>query len=605
MSKCEAKKRKIDTEQRQFNDEWTRLYFMDMFNGKSVCLICRESLSVMKEYNCRRHYETKHAAAYNQLQGELRKQKIDHLKKNLSAEQSFFTMKFQEPKSFTRASCKVAHLIARSSRPFSDGDFIKECLESICTEICPENARLFSKIPLSRMTIQRRVEDLAKDITEQLLDRLASCTYFSVALDESTDITDTAQLLVYVRAVNSNFEVTQELAGLASLHGRTTGLDIFNGMKSVLERFNIQWSKMRSMTTDGAPSMVGKEIGLAGQMKSFLKGIGLQDDAVDMFHCIIHQEALCSRVMKFDNVMKYVVNAVNFIRSKGLNHRQFKSFLEESQADYQDIPYHTAVRWLSRGKVLKRFVELRSEICTFLNEKGKETVVFDDKTWLSDLAFLTDITGHLNTVNQRLQGKDNFIFDMFQELQALQLKLQLFQSHLLSGNLVHFQTCLLFQREYHCDFSGYHKCCETLQTEFNNQFQDFRKKKDLFNFMCNPFCSTVKDIPAEYQLEVIDLQCSSELKVAFKESSITTFFRNLCPNKFGKIRDLALQLLSMFGSTYLCEQTFSIMNLNKNKLRSNLTDSNLVNILKIATTELEPDFDKVVKKIQSQQLHCN
>ena len=106
------------------------------------------------------------------------------------------------------------------------------------------------------MTIQRRVEDLAKDVTEQLHDRLASYTYFSVALDESTDNTDIAQLLVYVRAVNNNFEVTQELAGLASLHGRTTGLHIFNGMKSVLEGLNVQWSKMSSITTDGAPSMV-------------------------------------------------------------------------------------------------------------------------------------------------------------------------------------------------------------------------------------------------------------------------------------------------------------------------------------------------------------
>lgn len=307
--------------------------------------------------------------------------------------------------------------------------------------------------------------------------------------------------------------------------------------------------------------------------------------------------------MKFDNIMKYVFNAVNFIRSRGLNHRQFKSFLEESQADYQDVPYHTDVRWLSRGKVLKRFVELRSEICTFLNDKGKETAVFDDKTWLSDLAFLTDITGHLNTVNQHLQGKDHFIFNMFQDLQGLQLKFQLFQSHLESGNLVHFPTCLLFQREYQCDFSRYHEYCQTLQAEFKIRFQDFREKKDLFNFMSNPFSCTVQDIPAEYQLEVIDLQCSSELKLAFKEENILTFFKSLCPNKFGKIKDLALQLFSMFGSTYLCEQTFSIMNLNKNKLRSNLTDSNLTNILKIATTELEPDIDKVVKNIQSQQSH--
>src|SRR5688572_3410221 len=106
---------------------------------------------------------------------------------------------------------------------------------------------------------------------------------------------------------------------------------------------------------------------------------------------------------------------------------------------------------------------------------------------------------------------------MFQELQAFQLKLQLFQSHLQSGNLIHFETCILFQREYQCNFSGYHESCETLKKEFNNRFQDFKEKKDLFNFMRDPFSCTVEAIPDEYQLDVIDLQCSAKLKMAFKE----------------------------------------------------------------------------------------
>ena len=88
--------------------------------------------------------------------------------------------------------------------------------------------------------------------------------------------------------------------------------------------------------------------------------------------------------------------------------------------------------------------------------------------------------------------------------------------------------------------------------------------------MRDPFSCTVEAIPDEYQLEVIDLRFSAELKVAFKENNILTFFSNLCPDKYGKIKDLALKLFLLFGSTYLCEQTFSIINLNKNKLRSNL-----------------------------------
>ena len=84
-------------------------------------------------------------------------------------------------------------------------------IQSICTNLCQEKSNLFNKVPLSRMTIRRLVEDLAKDANEP--DRLAGCTDCSIALDESTETTytDTGQFLVYVRSVNSNFEISQEL----------------------------------------------------------------------------------------------------------------------------------------------------------------------------------------------------------------------------------------------------------------------------------------------------------------------------------------------------------------------------------------------------------
>ncbi|XP_076811922.1 uncharacterized protein LOC143458902 [Clavelina lepadiformis] len=54
-----------------------------------------------------------------------------------------------------------------------------------------------------------------------------------------------------------------------------------------------------------------------------------------------------------------------------------------------------------------------------------------------------------------------------------------------------------------------------------------------------------------------------------------TFCRNPCiaslnKSKFANLRKMAMNLLVLFGSTYICEQTFSTMNINKTKLRSNL-----------------------------------
>lgn len=71
------------------------------------------------------------------------------------------------------------------------------------------------------------------------------------------------------------------------------------------------------------------------------------------YHCIRHQEALDAQTLGMKHVMDMAVKSVNFLKSRGLNHRQFKTFLEQSEADFGDVIYLTAVRWLSRGATLR------------------------------------------------------------------------------------------------------------------------------------------------------------------------------------------------------------------------------------------------------------
>ena len=55
-----------------------------------------------------------------------------------------------------------------------------------------------------------------------------------------------------------------------------------------------------------------------------------------------------------------------------------------------------------------------------------------------------------------------------------------------------------------------------------------------------------------------------------------------------------MKYLVIFSSTYICEQTFSLMTLNKSPTRSRLNDLHLEAVLTMATTSLEPDINKII-----------
>jgi len=69
--------------------------------------------------------------------------------------------------------------------------------------------------------------------------------------------------------------------------------------------------------------------------------------------------------------------------------------------------------------------------------------------------------------------------------------------------------------------------------------------------------------------------------------------------KFSNIRQMAQKMLVLFGSTYVCEQTFSVMNINKTRHRAQLTDEHLSAVLRIAKTKMAPNLDALAKRVTS------
>lgn len=598
-----SKKRTIREECRVFNERWTNDYFCVLHKDKAICLICHEGISSLKEYNVRRHYESRHSN-YSSLEGEARNNRVTSLTKSLTQQQNFFKRRCDENVSLVSASYHVAKYIAESGRPFSDGEFVKTCMMKVIEEICPDKTACVGNVSLSRATITRRIDDMGEELHNILIEKGKDFRYFSLALDESNDIADTAQVLIFIRGIDSNFEITEELCALQSMKGTTTAENIFMMVSESLSKLNLSWNKIRSVTTDGARNMVGSKSGVVARIKE--KILEVDAEPLMQFHCIIHQQALCSKILRFENVMSVVVSCVNFIRHHGLQHRQFQSFLSEIEAEYGDVLYHAEVRWLSRGKVLKRFFALRQEIDIFLTEKGKCQEVFSDPEWIWDLAFLCDITEHLNVLNLRMQGKGKLVSEMYGEVRSFEGKIKMFVKQISDGNFTHFPCCkeLSFSKDCKSQMSveRYSEGLKLLQNEFKTRFTDFQKYEQEIRMFQNPFEVVPDDSGEMYQMELHDLQANYSLRDSYKENSKLVFYASL-PDTFVNLKKFAAGMFTVFGSTYICEQTFSRMNIIKSKLRSRLTDEHLHKVLRLCVTNIDVDVNALSTKMQAQKSH--
>lgn len=132
-----------------------------------------------------------------------------------------------------------------------------------------------------------RVEILAADVYETLLGDLMKADTMSIAADESTDKTDTAQLCIYVRFFFYSKCFREELLCLLPLEGHTTGDIVFGKISAFFKDNGLDMTRVCMLVTDGAPSMTGKVNGLAARWSAVAPQL-------ISLHCIVHQAMLCA-----------------------------------------------------------------------------------------------------------------------------------------------------------------------------------------------------------------------------------------------------------------------------------------------------------------------
>uniref|UniRef100_A0A3Q3NFP3 HAT C-terminal dimerisation domain-containing protein n=1 Tax=Labrus bergylta TaxID=56723 RepID=A0A3Q3NFP3_9LABR len=493
---------KIENEKRRFNPAWTDKYLFILppnASAKPMCLLCNECLA-----KTHRTFQIHFPEGSQE-----RAAKVQSLIASYNRSCTTMVQSCTAQERATAASLRVSWILAKKKRPFTDSETVKDCMLAVVDEVINDVkiktsvTSAIKNVPLSDTSNICRVEILATDVFETLLEELKKADVMSIAVDESTDRTDTAQLCIYVRFSDGKC-FREELLGLLPLQGHTTGEIVFGKISAFLKNNGLDMERVCMLVTDGAPSMAGKVNGLA-----------------------------------LKTTMNSVMATINLIRStSSLQHRLFCKLLSNMSTEHHDLLWHNDVRWLSKGKALERFC------------------------------------------------RDKTVTDLLEQMHAFQVKLDFFTTDLNTGRMLHFPTlCKRISSSAQITFVMTDFIVR-LKENFAGRLDGLALPTEVMGFVRDPFTvATEGDLSTR----------AKEVVPSIDEGEFIS-----CRHAFPNVKKVAIIVLSMFGSTYTCESSFSHMNSIKSSSRCSLTDNTLHQCLRIALTSYEP---KVTALVQKEKFH--
>ena len=601
----EHAEKNIMIKKRKYSDDFLQYGFTSIVTAgieKPQCVICNEVLSAesMKPNKLKRHFDSKHPS-FAGKDTEYFRSKADGVRK---ARLDTGGKYHQQNVAAVEASYLVALRIARAMKPHTIAEdlLLPAAKDIVRVMIGPEFVKKLSAISLSNDTVRRRIDDMSADIIDQVIQEIKSAPLpiFSIQLDESTDVANCSQLLVYARYINEG-DFKDEFLFCKPLETTTTARDVFDTVGSFLKDHKISWEKVCGVCTDGAPAMLGCRSG-------FQRLVLNESPKVIGTHCMIHRQVLATKTLpqEFQEVMKSVVSSVNIVNAIALNSGLFSKLCNEMDASNDVLLFHTEVRWLSRGKVLKRVFDLRDELKMFFNQKSKPQfeALFSDKNELQKIAYLVDIFAILNELNLSLQGPNATCLDLSEKIRSFEMKLQLWQKKLDDNKMYMLPTLSAFFEENDIEPDKRSKMIisvkehlHMLADEISSYFPNLPNTP--FALARSPFTVKVDDIPETAQEEFIELINSDAARNDFSSMSVTKFWIK-CLQSYPVLSETVLRLLLPFPTTYLCETGFSSLLVIKSKYRSRLV---VEDDLRCALAKTVPRISDLVRKKQPQPSH--
>lgn len=600
VSKKRAVLRKYCDEYLQYGFTWRG----DEHKQNPECLVCGSILSnqSMVPNKLKRHLESNHSHISSKP-----REYFERLLNSQNKSSRAIKNRIAVSDKALLASFKVSELIAQQKKPHNVGEELILPAAKIIVKVMFGDAaeEEISKIPLSNNTVSRRIKEMSHDIEMNVNNKLGD-TVFALQLDESTDASGKCQLISFVRFEN-NLDIIEQFLFCQELKTTTTGKDIFDCVHNYFVEHNISWENCTSLCTDGAAALTGK-------IKGFLAFVREVNPSIVTTHCFLHREALMMRTVdrgQLEQVLRTTIAMINYVKTRPVKSRIFEKLCESMGAEHTTLLLHSEIRWLSKGKALRRVVELQDEMVLFFeDEKPEYARLLEDNFWCAKLAYLAEIFERLNSLNASMQHKSENIISASNKIEGFCKKLTFWQSSITMGKLLCFPCVESFQNQLTQD----QKDClnkviiahlNALQTSVTKYFPSLSISG--IEWVISPFgvsgeenIQNAADLTFDEKNELLDLSSDSTMKAKFLDSSIPSFWI-YARSQYPTIVNRAIKILLPFSTSYLCESAFSTMKIVKSKQRNRLL--HLEDDLRVGLSTIRPRIDKLCGTHQAQVSH--
>ena len=194
---------------------------------------------------------------------------------------------------------------------------------------------MLSRMALSNGTVKGKINGTIsryKRSTSRLNKRVSFLCY---TIDKIIDIESCFQLLLYACFLSVN-TIKEEMLFCHPMKSHATSADIFNVVANFFQDNQPSWQSLAGACTDRAPAIIGLK-------SDFIQRVKERKPSVMGTHCILHREALASRILprEIKEVLDLSIEIVNYMKPGSLSSRLFKLLCQDMESEHVALLFHT------------------------------------------------------------------------------------------------------------------------------------------------------------------------------------------------------------------------------------------------------------------------